>query len=68
MEENNILGGLGSAVAEQIAENNFKVKFKRFGVGDRYPEVVGSQEYLRDLAGLSGEKIAEVVKDVYEKY
>lgn len=67
IEENNILGGLGSAVAEQIAENNFKIKFKRIGISDKYPEVVGSQEYLRDLAGLSGEKIAKVVKDIYEK-
>ena len=31
----------GFGCGEQIAENNFKVKFKRFWRGDRYPEVVG---------------------------
>ncbi len=37
-EEHSIIGGLGSAVAEIIADNNIPIKFKRMGVPDKFAE------------------------------
>ena len=62
VEEHSIIGGLGSAVAEVLAESNLKVKFKRLGVPDEYPHIIGSQNFLRDMYGLSVKKITRAVK------
>ena len=48
VEENNIIGGLGSAISEIIATTNHKIKFSRIGINDTYTSIVGDQEYLRD--------------------
>src|SRR5882672_9612427 len=44
LEEHNIIGGLGSAVAETIAEANFDApkRFKRIGLPDVFPDKYGS--------------------------
>ena len=56
-EEHTIIGGLGSAVAEVIAESGKCVEFKRIGIKDEYSHVVGSANYIRkhfklDLQGV----------------
>ncbi|UCD57159.1 MAG: transketolase family protein [Candidatus Hydrogenedentota bacterium] len=38
-EEHNIIGGLGSAVAEVLAEEGASVRLKRLGVRDEYSEI-----------------------------
>ena len=49
IEENNLMGGLGSAVAEVCLDRGYHPKkFKRIGMKDKYSSVVGSQEYLRN--------------------
>jgi transketolase len=48
MEEHSIIGGLGSAVAEVIAESGQAVRFKRIGIKDIFCHEVGSQQYLRN--------------------
>ncbi|MEW6203456.1 MAG: transketolase family protein [bacterium] len=55
-EEHNILGGLGSAVAEVLAEEGIAIKFKRLGLPDVY-SVIGYPEdlyarYEIDTAGI----------------
>lgn len=47
LEEHNIIGGLGSAVAEIIAECGKPVKFKRIAIPDAYSHFVGCQQFLR---------------------
>jgi len=48
VEENTIIGGLGSAIAEVCIDMKFDVKrVVRIGMNDRYSSVVGGQEYLR---------------------
>ena len=48
VEEHNIDGGLGSAVAEVCMDNNTSPKvFLRIGLDDRYSSIVGSQDYLK---------------------
>lgn len=64
LEEHSIYGGLGSAVSEVIAEiPGEKPRFLRFGVPDRWPGVVGSQHYLRDISGISAEKVVERISN-----
>lgn len=53
LEEHNIIGGLGSAVAEVIAESGKAVKFRRIAIPDMYSHYVGSQSFLREKFGLS---------------
>ncbi|MDO8424399.1 MAG: transketolase C-terminal domain-containing protein [bacterium] len=62
LEEHNVLGGLGGAVAEVLAESRYGGIFKRIGIKDRYsfPDV-GGPDYLRDKMGLSPEKIAKTI-------
>lgn len=62
LEEHNLIGGLGSAVAAVLLEAGAAPKaFKRFGVSDMWPKEVGSQEYLREWAGISAKAVAESV-------
>ena len=51
-EEHNIIGGLGSSVAEIIAESDKSVKFKRIGIPDTFSHYVGQHEYQRKMFGL----------------
>ncbi len=52
VEEHSIIGGLGSAVAEVLAElAGAHGPFARFGSPDQIRERIGSQAYLRDQDG-----------------
>ena len=59
LEEHSIIGGLGSAVAEIIAEGSIKIPFKRFGIIDTDTKIVGSHEYLREVHRLSAPQLLE---------
>lgn len=60
LEEHSIVGGLGSAVAEVLAENwRYRVPFCRIGIEPTFVSVAGDQEYLRGLFGLSAQAIAK---------
>jgi len=62
VEEHNILGGLGGAVAEVLAEADVNVPFKRIGLPDTYVHIVGSHDWLLDKFGFSPESIAQTAK------
>lgn len=62
LEEHNIIGGLGSIVAEQIAESGRGVKFKRIAIPDQYSHFVGSQTYIREKFGLSESQIVSTIR------
>lgn len=63
VEEHQITGGLGSAVAEALCDLP-DVRQLRMGIPDEYPHIVGSHEYLCDYYGLSADKIAEKILSV----
>ena len=52
IEEHNIIGGLGSAVAEIIAESGQSMKFKRIGINDTFSHHIGNHNYQREKFGL----------------
>lgn len=63
VEEHNIIGGFGSAVAEVTAEmTDKKAKLVRVGLNDMYSCIVGTQKYLRNEYGMSAQKIADRVR------
>jgi transketolase len=60
VEEHSLIGGLGSAVAEWLVDNEVSPKaFLRFGTPDIFYKLAGEQEYAREQLGLTGHQIAE---------
>jgi len=64
-ENHNIIGGLGSAVAEALGEN-YPVVMKRVGVKDAFTECGQNNELLRKY-DMTSEYIAQMAKDVIKK-
>ena len=61
-ENHNVLGGLGSAIAEVLVEN-YPVPMRRLGVEDRFGQV-GTQDFLQKEYGLTAEKIIEKASEL----
>jgi transketolase len=63
VEEHVVTGGLGSLVAEVLAETPFPVpkRFRRVGLGDAFPEGYGSQASLMGMCGVSAEAVVSTV-------
>lgn len=63
VEEHSIYGGLGSAVAEVVAEKNLNVKFKRMGLKD-FAKGYGSYQEVKETNGLGIDNIIKEVKSL----
>ena len=64
VEEHNLSGGFGSAVAEVLAESDSAhAKLVRVALDDRYSCIVGSQKYLRKQYSIDAKAIIEKVKE-----
>ncbi|MBQ8371394.1 MAG: transketolase [Clostridia bacterium] len=64
VEEHNLSGGFGSAVAEVLAEaEGARAKLVRVGLDDRYSSIVGSQKYLRKQYSIDAETIEKKIKE-----
>jgi len=61
VEEHSVAGGLGSLVAEIVAEHRVPAKLVRCGVQGAPPLRSGSQRFLRNLCGLTAERLTETV-------
>lgn len=61
VEDHNITGGLGSAVAEVIAESGKGIVFKRIGLLD-FSSGYGTYQQLKEMNGIGAERIYEEVK------
>lgn len=58
VEDHNIIGGLGSAIAETISEaSGVQAKLLRLGLKDTFSSVVGSQQYLWKQYGIDSDQI-----------
>ncbi|MDB4119453.1 hypothetical protein N9570_04700 [Candidatus Pelagibacter sp.] len=66
VEEHNIIGGLGSAVAEVLSGEISSSKLVRIGADDYYSSG-GSYEYLKNIYGLSVQKIIRTILKNHEK-
>jgi len=64
VEENSLAGGFGSAVLEYLSDwNILNTSLRRIGLPDRFIEH-GPQGVLRDIYGLTPEKIAATIKEI----
>lgn len=60
IEEHNVIGGLGSAVAEYMMQKSCKPQQFFFGVKDFYPHA-GSYQAALQICGLMPEQIADII-------
>ena len=67
IEEHNIDGGLGSAVAEVCMDSGFiPKKFLRIGLDNQYSSIVGSQDYLKAHYQMDATAIVQRIKMLLE--
>ena len=65
VENHNVIGGLGSAVAEVLAESS-PVPMGRIGSQDKFGEV-GSVDYLQKAFRMTADDIADKAKEVIQR-
>lgn len=58
LEEHFVIGGLGSAIAEILCDNEKDARLKRLGIYDRYYFEYGGREHLHKLCSLDTKNIA----------
>ncbi len=64
VEEHNLTGGFGGAVAEVLAEMpSPRAKLRRIGINDHYISSIGSQTFLREENHLSCNDIINAVRE-----
>lgn len=66
LEENNLPGGFGSAIAEYFINKNYKNDITMIGLPDQFVEH-GTQEELHHLLGIDPEGIAASIKEFIEQ-
>jgi transketolase len=72
IEDHQIIGGLGSAVAEVLANGRASlakkhknaILFKRFGISDIFIKDIGSVEYIKKQLGLTA---PQITKQIYKE-
>lgn len=64
VEEHSITGGLGSAVAEVLAESDVKVKFRRIGLKNCFAVGYGTHAQVKAANGLDAEGIAGQIREI----
>lgn len=64
IEEHTLIGGLGSAVAEVIAESGLGRRFKRIALPDVFPEEYGNQASLMKKYSITTENLIAVLSDL----
>ena len=64
VEEHNVVGGLGSIIADSLLEVSPTTmpRLVKLGLRDEYTSIVGSQQYLRRYYGLAANDIVEATK------
>ncbi|GFN31957.1 transketolase family protein [Paenibacillus xylaniclasticus] len=62
VEEHSVIGGLGSACAETLAELGAAVPLRRFGLPDDFNRHVGSHAYLLERAGFHYERFQQIAR------
>lgn len=66
VEDGCVTGGLGSAVLEFMADNNYSAQVKRLGIPDRFVEH-GEQNELYEECGFSSKQILETIIELMQE-
>ncbi|MCX6764118.1 MAG: 1-deoxy-D-xylulose-5-phosphate synthase [Candidatus Nealsonbacteria bacterium] len=67
LEEHSVVGGLGAAVAEILAESDYLGFFKIIGIPDEYSLEIGDTKYLHQKYGFVPEEIVNQILKYKEK-
>lgn len=67
VEDHDILGGLGSAVAEVIAESGKGISFARIGLKEHFAEGYGSYDDVKKMNGIDVKTICNTCMDLLGK-
>ena len=68
IEEHTTIGGLGGAVSEILAQMlQPRARLEMVGLPGCFSSIVGDQEYLRGVYGMSVEGIVEKVREIFNK-
>lgn len=67
VEEHNIFGGVGTTIAEVMADTATKTRLVRLGLKDCFTSVVGDQNFLRKTYGLDKVSIIENALKFFNK-
>ena len=69
IEEHYIIGGLGSAVAETLAEADHlrSLRFRRIGIPDKFADQYGSQKSLMEMFGVSVKNLEYTIMSMLSK-
>ena len=66
LEEQTVIGGLGSAFAEILAPiQGVKPVLNMFGLNDTYLSMVGNRDYLRKAYKIDGKSVASKIKKIF---
>jgi transketolase len=68
LEAHYVTGGIGSLIAEIVAENRLPIKLTRFGFNSILNNTVGSAASIYALHDLSSEKVARRIQKVLEDH
>ena len=63
LEEHNIIGGLGSSIADIIATNSIDTKLIKIGLNDTFATGYGTYSEIKKLNGLDKDSIYKIIKD-----
>lgn len=68
VEEHSVIGGLGGALAEVIAQDPSprKTPFRILGIPDRFTREVGGQEHLKKVNGLTIPDIVRTAREILQ--
>jgi len=61
IEEHLLAGGMGSAVAEILADNNKMLPLKRIGIQDKYYYAYGGRKNIQSICGLDPNSITKTI-------
>lgn len=67
MEDHNIIGGLGDAIASVLSERCSHARLLKVGLNDTFTDVVGDQDYLRNYYGISAERVKDKILEILRK-
>ena len=68
VEEHNVIGGLGGAVAEFLVTSGLPlIPVSILGIRDSFCRKAGTQDYLRSISGISASDVAARAKKILER-
>jgi transketolase len=67
VEEHSLVNGLGSAVADAVADRNLHKRLLRLGLPDAFSSLYGSQDDVLRAAGLLAPQLAESIASAAER-